>query len=107
VRIYGTGQFVTPLPSFSASSFTPLTLLTLLTLLTPLTYFHFREKQKFFHRVLDILFLMGYFVTLREKPGMFTWRETELAGRNGVKKKCSNLKGGSLLERLNAPRPLF
>jgi hypothetical protein len=38
---------------------------------------------------------MEYLLISREKPVMFKWRETELAGRNGVK-KCSNLKGGSL-----------
>jgi hypothetical protein len=29
---------------------------------------------------------MGYFITLREKPGMFKWKE-ELAVRNGTGKK--------------------
>ena len=50
---------------------------------------------------------MEYLLISREKPEMFKWKETELAGRDGVKKKCSNLKGGSLLERLNAPPQFF
>jgi hypothetical protein len=48
---------------------------------------------------------MKYLLISREKPEMFKWKE-ELSGRNGVKKKCSNLEGGSLLEPLNAPPTL-
>jgi hypothetical protein len=54
-----------------------------------------KVKEKFFHQILDILFLTEYLLIFREEPEMFNWKETELAGRNKVMKKCYNLKGGS------------
>jgi hypothetical protein len=60
------------LPGFSCLSF-------------PGTPFRNRLKGRiFFHQVLDIFFLMEYFLIFREKSEMFKWKATESAGRNGA-----------------------
>jgi CRISPR/Cas system endoribonuclease Cas6 (RAMP superfamily) len=49
------------------------------------------EGESFFHQILDISFLMEYFKIFHEKPEMFKWKETELAGRKGVIKSVKAL----------------
>lgn len=53
--------------------------------------------ENFFHQILDIFFLMEYFLISREKPEMFKWNETELAGRKGVMKSIKTLRAEAYL----------